>query len=224
MLLQGDHRPVQVLLPHEKVVCVIRRCDKYADIRLGEELGDLCNHTHQREVELPNDSKTTPIPLGLNVARHVTLAAYNGQLFAGTRDRNEFALYPIWDDGIACETVARYGGALPNEADELLSFKGIGRYTAGAIRSFAFNQDAAILDTNVIRVLHRVFIGEGDPKTQRARLWNLSEALIPKGQGYNFNQALMDFGATICAARDPYCLLCPMKDLCKTYPFDKDGK
>ncbi len=135
-----------------------------------------------------------------------------------------YNIRPVRLHGIACETVARYGGALPNEADELLSFKGIGRYTAGAIRSFAFNHDAAILDTNVIRVLHRVFIGEGDPKTQRARLWNLSEALIPKGQGYNFNQALMDFGATICAARDPYCLLCPMKDLCKTYPFDKDGK
>ena len=135
-----------------------------------------------------------------------------------------YNIRPVRLHGIACETVARYGGALPNEADALLSFKGIGRYTAGAIRSFAFNQDAAILDTNVIRVLHRVFIGEGDPKTQRARLWNLSEALIPKGQGYNFNQALMDFGATICAARDPYCLLCPMKDLCKTYPFDKDGK
>ncbi len=135
-----------------------------------------------------------------------------------------YNIRPVRLHGIACETVARYGGALPNEADELLSFKGIGRYTAGAIRSFAFNQDAAILDTNVIRVLHRVFIGEGDPKTQRAQLWNLSEALIPKGQGYNFNQALMDFGATICAARDPYCLLCPMKDLCKTYPFDKDGE
>jgi A/G-specific adenine glycosylase len=58
---------------------------------------------------------------------------------------------------IACETVERYGGKLPNDHDELLSFKGIGRYTAGAIRSFAFNEDAPILDTNVIRVLYRVF-------------------------------------------------------------------
>jgi A/G-specific adenine glycosylase len=51
-------------------------------------------------------------------------------------------------------------------------------------------------------------------------LWNLSEALIPRGKGYDFNQALMDFGALLCTARDPYCLLCPMKSLCKTYPFD----
>ncbi len=121
---------------------------------------------------------------------------------------------------IACETVTRYGGKLPSEADELLSFKGIGRYTAGAIRSFAFNQDAPILDTNVVRVLHRVFVAKGDPKGQKADLWELSEALIPRGKGYDFNQALMDFGATVCTARDPYCLLCPMKSFCKTYPFE----
>jgi A/G-specific adenine glycosylase len=121
---------------------------------------------------------------------------------------------------IACETVERYGGQLPNDAEELLSFKGIGRYTAGAIRSFAFNEDAPILDTNVIRVLHRVFIAEGDPKGQKAQLWELSEALIPRGKGYDFNQAIMDFGAMVCTARDPYCLLCPMKSICKTYPFD----
>ncbi len=123
---------------------------------------------------------------------------------------------------IACETVARYGGELPRKADELLSFKGIGRYTAGAIRSFAFNEDAPILDTNVIRVLYRVFLGAGDAKSQKARLWELSEALIPRGKGYDFNQALMDFGATVCTARDPYCLLCPMKELCTTYPYDGD--
>ena len=121
---------------------------------------------------------------------------------------------------IARETVARYGGKLPRGADDLLSFKGIGRYTAGAIRSFAFNEDAPILDTNVMRVLHRVFIGEGDPKTQKGPLWDMSRSLIPKGKGYDFNQALMDFGAMMCSARDPYCLLCPMKDFCKTYPYE----
>src|SRR2546427_1484250 len=121
---------------------------------------------------------------------------------------------------IACETVERYGGHLPSDAEELLSFKGIGRYTAGAIRSFAFNEDAPILDTNVMRVLHRVFIGAGDPKLQKSTLWALSETLIPRGKGYDFNQALMDFGAIVCTARDPYCLLCPMKDCCKSYPFE----
>lgn len=121
---------------------------------------------------------------------------------------------------IARETVSRYGGRLPSEADELLSFKGIGRYTAGAIRSFAFNQDAPILDTNVMRVLQRVFLGQGNPKSNKALLWALSEALIPRGKGYDFNQAVMDFGALVCTARDPYCLLCPMKRFCKSYPCD----
>lgn len=118
--------------------------------------------------------------------------------------------------GIACEAVERYGGIIPNTAEELLSLKGIGRYTAGAIRSFAFNQDAPILDTNVMRVLHRIFIGKGDPKKQKPSLWLLSEALIPKGKGYDFNQALMDFGATVCTARKPLCLFCPMRSLCLT--------
>ena len=143
----------------------------------------------------PDEVKQTWYPLGYNVR-------------------------PVRLHSIACETVARYGGQLPNDAEQLQSFKGIGRYTAGAICSFAFNQDAPILDTNVMRVLHRVFLGEGDPKSRKTELWALSEALIPKGKGYDFNQALMDFGATVCNARDPYCLLCPMKDFCKSYPFE----
>lgn len=121
---------------------------------------------------------------------------------------------------IACETVERYGGYLPSDSKELLSFKGIGPYTAGAIRSFAFNEDAAILDTNVIRVLHRVFMAKGNPKAQKSKLWQLSEALIPIGRGYDFNQAMMDFGATCCTARNPACGQCPMKSFCKTYPLD----
>jgi A/G-specific adenine glycosylase len=127
---------------------------------------------------------------------------------------------PLRLHSIACEAVVRYGGTLPRDSDDLLSFKGIGRYTAGAIRSFAFNEDAPILDTNVIRVLHRVFLGTGESQAQKSKLWKLSEALIPKGKGYDFNQALMDFGSIVCTARDPYCLLCPMKDFCKSYPFD----
>ena len=119
---------------------------------------------------------------------------------------------------IACETVEHYGGRLPSEADQLLSFKGIGPYTAGAIRSFAFREDAAILDTNVMRVLYRVFIAKGEPKSLKTRLWGLSESLIPRGKGYDFNQALMDFGATCCTARNPTCHGCPMKTICKSYP------
>jgi A/G-specific adenine glycosylase len=117
---------------------------------------------------------------------------------------------------IAREAVANYGGALPSDEETLRSFKGIGAYTAGAIRSFAFGARAAILDTNVARVLFRVFIGRGDPKrhAMKRHLWRVSEALVPVRHVYDFNQALMDFGATVCVARNPRCLACPMAKSC----------
>lgn len=121
---------------------------------------------------------------------------------------------------IARESVARYGGRLPSDQETLLSFKGIGAYTAGAIRSFAFGQRAAIVDTNVARVLFRVFIGRGDPKTtlMRKQLWAVSEALVPRKHVFDFNQALMDLGALVCVARKPKCLVCPMTGMCRSYP------
>src|SRR5262249_56819093 len=92
---------------------------------------------------------------------------------------------------IARESVARYGGQLPSEEETLLSFKGIGAYTAGAIRSFAFRERAAILDTNVARVLFRVFVRRGDPKAgpMRRHLWTISETLVPHKHVFDFNQA-----------------------------------
>jgi A/G-specific adenine glycosylase len=121
---------------------------------------------------------------------------------------------------IARESVEKYGGELPSDEQTLLSFKGIGAYTAGAIRSFAFGQRAAILDTNVARVLFRVFIGQGDVKAHamRKHLWALSEALVPRKRVFDFNQALMDFGATVCSARKPRCGVCPMKRTCRSFP------
>ena len=122
---------------------------------------------------------------------------------------------------IAREAVARYDGRLPEDEETLLSFKGIGQYTAGAIRSFAFGQRAAILDTNVARVLLRVFVGRGDPKVHATRkhLWAVSEALVPRGRVFDFNQALMDLGAMVCVARKPKCPICPMKKLCRARHF-----
>ena len=122
---------------------------------------------------------------------------------------------------IARQSVERFGGALPSDEETLLSFKGIGAYTAGAIRSFAFRQRAAILDTNVARVLFRVFIARGDIKAHamRKRLWAMSETLVPRKHVFDFNQALMDLGAMICVARKPKCLACPMARMCRSYPL-----
>src|SRR5215467_3576316 len=121
---------------------------------------------------------------------------------------------------IARESVAKYGGQLPSDEATLLSFKGIGAYTAGAIRSFAFRERAAILDTNVARVLFRVFVAKGDPKSHAMtkHLWSVSAAVLPRDV-FDFNQALMDFGAMVCSARNPKCLLCPMSKGCRSYPY-----
>ena len=118
---------------------------------------------------------------------------------------------------IARESVEKYGGRLPSDEATLLSFKGIGQYTASAIRSFAFGERAAILDTNVARVLFRVYVGKGDPKSHamKRHLWALSETLVPSRHVFDFNQALMDFGAMICVARTPKCLVCPMRNECE---------
>ena len=119
---------------------------------------------------------------------------------------------------IAREAVERYDGQLPSDEETLLSFKGIGAYTAGAIRSFAFGQRAAILDTNVARVLFRVFVGRGDPKAHamRKQLWAISDTVLPRKRVFDFNQALMDLGATVCSARSPECAVCPMSRICRS--------
>ena len=122
---------------------------------------------------------------------------------------------------IAREAMTRFDGRLPADEATLRSFKGIGAYTAGALLSFAFRQRAAIVDTNVARVLFRIFVGAGDPKAHamKAHLWEVSRAVLPHKHVFDFNQALMDFGAMVCTARKPKCLLCPLSRRCASYPW-----
>lgn len=124
---------------------------------------------------------------------------------------------PLRLRNIARTTVRRFGGRLPSTREDLLSLKGIGPYTAGAVLTFAFGKPAPIVDTNVRRVLRRVFFG-GDPVPE-AVLWRLSGALLPAHDGYDFNQALMELGATVCRARTPACRSCPMRSLCRAAPL-----
>jgi A/G-specific adenine glycosylase len=125
---------------------------------------------------------------------------------------------------IARESVARFGGQLPADEKTLRSFKGIGPYTAGAVLSFAFGKRAAILDTNVARVLFRVFVAHGSIKAHRTerQLWEISRAVLPHRHVFDFNQALMDFGATMCTARKPRCPVCPMSRTCASFPHDPE--
>jgi A/G-specific adenine glycosylase len=94
------------------------------------------------------------------------------------------------------------------------------------VLSFAFGQRAAILDTNVARVLFRVFLGSGSPKSHATRrhLWAISRTVLPARHVFDFNQALMDFGATLCTARKPKCLICPMRTSCAAFPFNPENE
>ncbi|MFB3819299.1 MAG: A/G-specific adenine glycosylase [Candidatus Methylomirabilales bacterium] len=112
--------------------------------------------------------------------------------------------------------VEEHRGTFPRTVEELRRLPGIGRYTAGAVASFAYGQAAPVLDTNVRRILSRVFVRRRTPGLER-RLWALAEAVVPPDDAWAFNQALMDLGATICRARKPDCPACPLRPLCP-YP------
>src|SRR6478735_3236061 len=112
--------------------------------------------------------------------------------------------------------VADHGGEFPGTSAALAELPGIGRSTAAAIAAFCFGERVAILDGNVKRVLARVLAFEGDlaePRAERA-LWAEATALLPANDIASYTQGLMDLGATICAARAPHCLLCPVREVC----------
>ncbi len=108
-------------------------------------------------------------------------------------------------------------GELPQDLDQLRALPGIGRYTVGAIASMAFGMDEPTLDGNLRRVFARLFdvTEPADSPAGEKLLWGLAAKHLPKGQAGDYNQALMDLGATICLPRNPRCLLCPLMTICK---------
>ena len=111
----------------------------------------------------------------------------------------------------------QYNGEIPRDLDELRKLPGIGRYTLGAIASIAFGMDMAALDGNIKRVYARIFdlTEPVDSPAGEKILWELAEKYLPKGRAGDYNQALMDLGATICIPKTPRCLICPVMKLCK---------
>ena len=109
---------------------------------------------------------------------------------------------------------------LPSEPDELRSLPGIGRYTAGAVASFAYGKRAALVDTNVARVLSRVFAPALSPKRPRdlTVIWRIAERSLPRTgpATWTHNQALMELGALVCTARIAHCDRCPVRPVCAT--------
>jgi len=112
------------------------------------------------------------------------------------------------------KVMREFNGVVPYDLERLRTLPGVGRYTAAAIFSIAFNGDAAVVDGNVKRVLARVFNIKKEIKGER-EIWNLAESLVPRGKAGDFNQALMDLGATICKPQNPLCNDCPLKKLCE---------
>ncbi len=134
--------------------------------------------------------------------------------------------------------VSGAGGQVPDDPGELAKLPGVGPYTAGAVASFAYEKPVPAVDTNVARVIRRVFFGSGVPgavpaaanrasgsrrreplPAPRSRdIWELTRALVPKTgkRAWKFNQAIMELGALVCKARAPNCRECPVQPVCKT--------
>ena len=116
--------------------------------------------------------------------------------------------------GTAKILVEQKNGEIPSSVEELLELPGIGRYTAGAIASLAFETRAPILDGNVTRVISRLDLIRDESKEL---LWQRAEELLPEKSVGDFNSALMELGATICTPRAPKCLLCPVQKHCAAF-------
>jgi len=120
----------------------------------------------------------------------------------------------------AAETIVReHDGSLPETAEALETLKGIGRYTAGAIASIAFEREAPLVDGNVIRVFARL-LGIREDSASKAvldRMWAEAELLVRGERPGDLNQALMELGATLCTPRNPHCLACPVRSECDAH-------
>lgn len=120
---------------------------------------------------------------------------------------------------MAGEVVARHDGRLPASREALLELAGLGRYTSSALACFAFGEQVPVVDTNVRRVLARVFLGEPSGGAVSARsIERVAAEVLPARQAFDWNQALMDLGATICTAARPNCLACPIVSACRAAP------
>lgn len=119
--------------------------------------------------------------------------------------------------------IARHDGRFPSELQAVRDLPGIGRYTAGAILSIAFDQRQPILEANTTRVFARLLAFEGDTASKHGQevLWAMAEAVLPKKNAGLFNQALMELGSGVCRAKMPACGTCPVRALCATRELGK---
>ena len=119
---------------------------------------------------------------------------------------------------LAQEVVRERAGVIPADPRELQRLPGVGRYTAGAVASFAFERPAAAVDTNVARVIRRAFHPRAPARALGSRLWATAERLVPRRgkSAWAFNQGIMELGALVCTARVARCGQCPVRTACAT--------
>ena len=119
----------------------------------------------------------------------------------------------------AIAVVEQFGGVVPGTVEALLTLPGVGRYTAGAVASLAYDTIAPIVDGNVVRVLCRIDAIEKDPREPsiQKQLWVRAEEMLPKKRVGDFNSALMELGATVCTPKTPACLICPVRKFCSAF-------
>lgn len=117
----------------------------------------------------------------------------------------------------------KFNNKVPDSMENILKLPGVGRYTAGAVLSIAFDKRVPVLDGNVKRVLSRLMLlnENGQNKESETRLWNIMEDLLPSKRCGDFNQAFMELGATVCLPKNPICLECPLNRLCEANQTDQ---
>ncbi|REJ80216.1 MAG: A/G-specific adenine glycosylase [Planctomycetota bacterium] len=113
--------------------------------------------------------------------------------------------------------VDKHDGRFPTDVETLQTLPGIGRYTAGAVASFAFDRPAPIVEANTLRLYSRLLGFDGDPRSSAGQrlLWSFAQQILPQSSPGRLNQALIELGATLCTPADPACSVCPVRTLCR---------
>jgi A/G-specific adenine glycosylase len=163
-----------------------------------------------------------------------TVIPYYGRFFSELPDWQSLAnareekILKLWEglgyyrrarnlQAAAKKIIEEFNGQLPQTREEILKLPGVGQYSAGAVLSIAFQKPEPLVDGNVIRVFSRLFVLRGNLKTgeNHEKVWEIARTLIPDQRPGDFNQALMELGATLCLSENPQCLLCPLIQFCE---------
>ena len=166
------------------------------------------------------DSGITVAPATF-IGVHVNLSNVNGQLFHAER-----SLVHTYYFGEEARAIYKYSDDGMFTVDELIKLPGIGRYTAGAIVSFAFDRPAPIVEANTLRLYSRLLALDENPRSTHGQrvLWAFAEHLLPRRSAGEFNQALMELGSQVCTPTEPECPKCPARSVCRAFAAGRQSE